>query len=115
MSTNTASKRFSHSIVSLGDPFEEYMEEALSASPLVQAIKSLYESIKSRSLAHLSIQNIPLEIQLPPYLDALIHVNIDDDYESTDVIQGGRGSADDSGIRARCKSTVFPGIFCHCR
>lgn len=36
-------------------------------------MKALYEAIKSRSIAHLTIHNIPLELQLPPYLDTLLH------------------------------------------
>lgn len=53
--------------------YEDYMEEALSVSTIAPAMKALYEAIKSRSIAHLTIHNIPLELQLPPYLDTLLH------------------------------------------
>ena len=56
------------------------MNEALSISSIARAIKTLYESIKSRSLSHLTIHELPLEVQLPPYLDSLLHN--EDDFDS---------------------------------
>ena len=64
--------------------YEEYMDEALLVSSVAPAIKTLYESIKSRSLAHLTIHNIPLELQLPPYLDTLLHSTDDEDFAEND-------------------------------
>jgi hypothetical protein len=64
--------------------YEEYMDEALSISSIAPAMKALYESIKSRSLAHLTIHNIPLELQLPPHLDALLHSTDDEDFAEND-------------------------------
>lgn len=56
------------------------MDEALLVSTVAPAIKALYEAIKSRSIAHLTIHNIPLELQLPPYLDTLLHSTDDDEF-----------------------------------
>lgn len=36
-------------------------------------MKALYEGIKSSSMAYLSIHELPLELQLPPKLDSLLH------------------------------------------
>jgi hypothetical protein len=78
----------------IGEPFDAYMTEALSASSIAPAIKTLFESIKSRSLAHITIHNIPLELQLPPYLDSLMRG--DDDYEFADPVHQGDESSGNS-------------------
>jgi nitrogen permease regulator 3-like protein len=54
------------------------MNEALSVSSVAPAMKTLYESKKSHSLAHLTIHNLPMELRLPPHLDTLLH-NTDDE------------------------------------
>jgi hypothetical protein len=36
-------------------------------------MKILYDAIKSSDMAYLTIHNLPLEVQLPPYLDVLLH------------------------------------------
>ena len=54
------------------------MTHALKASSIAPAMKSLYEAIKSRSIANITIRDLPLELQLPPYLDLLLH---NDDYD----------------------------------
>lgn len=36
-------------------------------------MKSLYEAIKTRSIAYITLNAIPLELQLPPHLDDLLH------------------------------------------
>ncbi|KAH9961671.1 hypothetical protein BGW80DRAFT_1357602, partial [Lactifluus volemus] len=61
------------------------MNEALSATPVAPAtgMKALYESIKSRSLAHLTIHNLPMELQLPPHLGALLHNTDDEELPNT--------------------------------
>ncbi|KAA1467722.1 hypothetical protein DENSPDRAFT_832837 [Dentipellis sp. KUC8613] len=58
---------------STGAPFDEYMKDALAVSSIASAMKTLFECIRSRSLAHLTIHNLPLELQLPPNLDSLLH------------------------------------------
>lgn len=66
------------------------MDEALSASTVAPAMKTLYEAIKSRSIAHLTIHNLPLELQLPPYLDTLLHSTDDEEIAEYDEA-GSRG------------------------
>ncbi|KAH9957403.1 nitrogen permease regulator of amino acid transport activity 3-domain-containing protein [Russula dissimulans] len=66
--------------------YEEYMNEALTVSSIAPAMKTLYEAIKSRSLAHLTIHNIPLELQLPPHLDTLLHNTDDDEVNSQEGV-----------------------------
>lgn len=36
-------------------------------------MKALYEAIKKSEMAYITIHNLPLEVQLPPYLDSLLH------------------------------------------
>jgi len=36
-------------------------------------MKILYEAIKAKSMAYVTIHDLPLELQLPPYLDLLLH------------------------------------------
>ncbi|KAF5382194.1 hypothetical protein D9615_004258 [Tricholomella constricta] len=61
------------SCISKGEPFSSYVLQALEVSSIAPAMKSLYESIKASDMAYITIHNLPLEIQLPPYLDALLH------------------------------------------
>lgn len=79
----------------IGDPFEQFMTEAILSSSIAPAMKTLYECIKSRSLAPLNIHNLTLELQLPPYLDSLLHSADDADadlnYEGPDA--GGPGGS----------------------
>ena len=67
------------------------MKEALLVSSIAPAMKTLYESIKSRSLAHLTIHNLPLELQLPPHLDALLHSTDDDEFAECDEAEASDG------------------------
>jgi hypothetical protein len=62
------------------------MNEALLVSSVAPAMKTLYEAIKSCSLAHLTIHNIPLELQLPPYLDTLLHSTDDEEFAEYDDV-----------------------------
>jgi hypothetical protein len=36
-------------------------------------MKILYDAIKSSNMAHVTLNGLPLELQLPPYLDHLLH------------------------------------------
>ncbi|THH28335.1 hypothetical protein EUX98_g5860 [Antrodiella citrinella] len=54
-------------------PFSDFMSQALKASSVASAMKTVYEAIKENSIARLSISDFPLELQLPPYLDTLLH------------------------------------------
>jgi hypothetical protein len=67
------------------------MDEALSVSTVAPAMKALYEAIKSRSIAHLTIHNIPLELQLPPYLDTLLHSTDDEEFAEYDEVDSRGG------------------------
>ena len=67
------------------------MNEALLVSSVAPAMKALYEAIKSRSLAHLTIHNIPLELQLPPYLDTLLHSTDDEEFAEHDEVDSRGG------------------------
>jgi len=48
-------------------------------------MKVLYEAIKSSNMAHITLNDLPLELQLPPYLDHLLH-----NEEEFDLDFGGR-------------------------
>lgn len=76
----------------LGEPLEKYMSHALRESSIAPAMKALYEAIKSSTMAHITIHNLPIELQLPPYLDHLLHS--EDEYE-LDFVD--RQEDDDSG------------------
>ncbi|KAG8703990.1 hypothetical protein FRC11_010301, partial [Ceratobasidium sp. 423] len=47
-------------------PFQEYCQRALDTCPLASAIKSVYESVTRGTVAHIQINEVPLDIQLPP-------------------------------------------------
>jgi hypothetical protein len=66
---------------SRGERFADYVEHALRVSGLAQAMKNLYESIKAGVIANITIHDLPLELQLPPYLDSLLHSTSYDDYD----------------------------------
>ncbi len=44
-------------------------------------MKALFEPIKVSKIAHFTITGLPLELQLPPYLDALLHSDDDTEME----------------------------------
>ncbi|KAG9315080.1 nitrogen permease regulator of amino acid transport activity 3-domain-containing protein [Chiua virens] len=56
-----------------GEAFSEYVSHALQVSSIAAAMKMLFESIKSSTMACITLNNLPLELQLPPYLDHLLH------------------------------------------
>lgn len=68
-------------------------------------MKTLYECIKSRSLAQLTIHNLTLELQLPPYLDSLLHsaddIDADLNYLGADSSQGIGLDSSVSGLAGR--------------
>ena len=53
------------------------MYEALKESTIAPAMKTLYESIKDNAIARISLNDLPLELQLPPFLDSLLHADED--------------------------------------
>ncbi|KAI0822505.1 nitrogen permease regulator of amino acid transport activity 3-domain-containing protein [Trametes gibbosa] len=56
-----------------GESFADFMYEALTVSTIAPMMKTLYESIKANTIARVMINDLPLELQLPPYLDTLLH------------------------------------------
>jgi hypothetical protein len=66
-----------------GEPFTSFVNQALEVSSIAPAMKSLYEAIKSSYMAYITIHNLPLEIQLPPYLDVLLHSEGDTETDFT--------------------------------
>ncbi|KAI0368797.1 hypothetical protein BV20DRAFT_1053766 [Pilatotrama ljubarskyi] len=58
-----------------GESFADFMYEALKVSTIAPAMKTLYESIKQNTIARVTINALPLELQLPPYLDTLLHAD----------------------------------------
>ncbi|KAF8876720.1 nitrogen permease regulator of amino acid transport activity 3-domain-containing protein [Infundibulicybe gibba] len=61
-----------NSCLSRGEPFINFMTQALEGSSIAPAMKLLYEAIKSSSMAYITLNNIPMELQLPPFLDTLL-------------------------------------------
>ena len=47
-------------------------------------MKSIYEAIKNSKMAYISINNLPLELQLPPFLDSLLDSQEDPEVDLTD-------------------------------
>ena len=78
----------------LGDRLSDYMTAALDASSVARSIKMLHESIRSNAIATLSINSVGFELQLPPYLDCLLHPEEDtsDDFERESDNSGSWGS-----------------------
>jgi hypothetical protein len=83
-------------VIFAGTPFTEFMSQALKASTLPMAMKTLYEAIKSSSIAYLTINGLPIEVQLPPFLDFLLHPGEDENQRPDDDAY-----ADDEGTWAR--------------
>lgn len=57
----------------LGLPFSKYTSQALEISSIATAMKTIYEAIKSSDLAYVTINYLPLQLQLPPHIDTLLH------------------------------------------
>ncbi|QRV84333.1 cutinase [Ceratobasidium sp. AG-Ba] len=48
-------------------PFFDYCDRATSTSPLAAAIRNVFESVTRGAVAHIQINHVPLDIQLPPH------------------------------------------------
>ncbi|KAF5359639.1 hypothetical protein D9756_003129 [Leucocoprinus leucothites] len=59
--------------LSEGHSYTDYARKCLEGSSIASAMKDLYEAIKGSKIASLRINDFPLEVQLPPYLDGLLH------------------------------------------
>ena len=57
------------------------MYEALKVSTIAPAMKTLYESIKENTIARITLHDLPLELQLPPFLDSLLQADEGGDCE----------------------------------
>ncbi|KAF8721653.1 Nitrogen Permease regulator of amino acid transport 3, partial [Rhizoctonia solani] len=53
-------------------PLQEYCQRALDTCPLAAAIKTVYESVTKGAVAHIQINDVPLDIQLPPRHAAML-------------------------------------------
>ncbi|KZT29711.1 hypothetical protein NEOLEDRAFT_1055266 [Neolentinus lepideus HHB14362 ss-1] len=67
-----------------GEPYTKYMRDALEISSIAPAMRAVFEAIKSSSIAQITIDSIPLELQLPPYLDRLLHSQEEADLDYID-------------------------------
>ncbi|EGN98979.1 hypothetical protein SERLA73DRAFT_90104 [Serpula lacrymans var. lacrymans S7.3] len=67
-----------------GEPYSEFNAQALLRSSLAPAMKTLYEAIQSSTMAYITIHDLPLELQLPPYLDHLLHSEEEYDLDFVD-------------------------------
>ncbi|OAX37621.1 hypothetical protein K503DRAFT_693059 [Rhizopogon vinicolor AM-OR11-026] len=56
-----------------GERFSDFASHVQQTSSIATAMKILYEAIKSSNMAHVTLNDLPLELQLPPYLDHLLH------------------------------------------
>jgi hypothetical protein len=56
--------------ISAGRSYSEYTEEALESSELARAIKEGYEGLQDGDTARITLVGMPLELQLPPKVDA---------------------------------------------
>ncbi|KAJ7274544.1 nitrogen permease regulator of amino acid transport activity 3-domain-containing protein [Mycena haematopus] len=65
------------------DEFSSYMTLALEASSIAPAMETLYKALKSSAVAYITIHDLPLELQLPPYLDVLLHSEEENETEFT--------------------------------
>ncbi|KAF9565186.1 hypothetical protein CPC08DRAFT_704721 [Agrocybe pediades] len=67
-----------------GESFPQYAARAFEISSIAPAMKTVFEAIKSSSMAYVTINDLPLELQLPPYLDTLLHSQDND--EDADLV-----------------------------
>ncbi|KAJ4475492.1 nitrogen permease regulator of amino acid transport activity 3-domain-containing protein [Lentinula aciculospora] len=63
------------------EPYSQFSEQALEVSSVASSMKSLYHAIKLSSVAYLSIHDLPLELQLPPFFDDLLHSEEDNELD----------------------------------
>ncbi|KAF5326984.1 hypothetical protein D9619_004812 [Psilocybe cf. subviscida] len=65
------------------DSYSTFTAQALEVSSIAPAMKTIYESLKASDIAYVTINYLPLQLQLPPYIDSLLHSQNDND---TDLI-----------------------------
>ncbi|KAL0954836.1 hypothetical protein HGRIS_003780 [Hohenbuehelia grisea] len=69
------------SCIDKGEPLSDFIDKAMEASSIAPAMKAIYEAIKTNTMAYVTIHYLPLELQLPPFIDKLLHSDEDDDLE----------------------------------
>ncbi|CAL1716895.1 unnamed protein product [Somion occarium] len=76
--------------ISKGEPLANFMAEAPKKSTIATSMKALYESIKDNTIARLTIHDFSFELQLPPYLDELLHYQeyANDDHAEREDVDG---------------------------
>ena len=57
------------------------MAQALAQTSIAPAMQVLFDAIKTSTIAYITIHDLPMELQLPPYLDSLLKVESDDDVD----------------------------------
>lgn len=60
----------------------------MKVSSIATSIKTLYDAIKERSIARITIRDFSLELQLPPFLDHLLYNEdpLDSDWEDREGV-----------------------------
>ncbi|KAL1687260.1 nitrogen permease regulator of amino acid transport activity 3-domain-containing protein [Schizophyllum commune] len=69
------------SCIAKGEHFSTYMAQALAQTSIAPAMQVLFDAIKTSTIAYITIHDLPMELQLPPYLDSLLKVESDDDVD----------------------------------
>ncbi|KAI0787437.1 nitrogen permease regulator of amino acid transport activity 3-domain-containing protein [Fomes fomentarius] len=60
-----------------GERYDDFMFKAVEISSLAAAMQALYQSIERNDIARITLHDLSLEIQLPPYLDSLLYADED--------------------------------------
>ena len=63
-----------------------FTAQALEVSSLAPAMKTIFESLKASDIAYVTINYLPLQLQLPPYIDSLLHSQNDNDTDLIDKL-----------------------------
>ncbi|KZS99072.1 hypothetical protein SISNIDRAFT_492355 [Sistotremastrum niveocremeum HHB9708] len=71
-----------------GEPYSFFVEQAQSTSSLAYSMKVLFEEIKSSSIANLTLGDLRFEVQVPPFIDTLLHPGMDLEDEYSDAGEG---------------------------
>ncbi|KAL1749236.1 nitrogen permease regulator of amino acid transport activity 3-domain-containing protein [Schizophyllum fasciatum] len=64
-----------------GERFSTYMAQASAQTSIAPAMQVLFDTIKNSDIAYITIHDLPMELQLPPYLDTLLNVAGDDEVD----------------------------------
>ena len=69
----------------VGESLEVFTSKALEISSIASGMKLIFEAIRSKSIAYITFNNLPMELQLPPYLETLLHS--EGDYDADFIYQ----------------------------